>query len=84
MSVKKSIILREIICNFATPTQVLEYDELASVNKGSATHMALRLIQKYFEKKNQRENYTQPREKIQESTRLFKINGYGKSWYSKS
>jgi hypothetical protein len=83
MSARKTILLRRIISNFATPTQMRRYDELVSVNKGSASHFAFRLLEEYFEKKDTVKTPQESRENTQEAPRLFKINGYGKTWYSK-
>lgn len=66
---RQTVLLRRIIGHFATPTQLREFDELASKNKGSATHAGLRLIENYFEKRDRRENPERYREE-----RTIKIN----------
>jgi len=69
---KKKVLLRKIIKNFATSSELARFDELSNINVGSSCHFALRLIEDYFAKK--RENKT-------DSSRTLRVNGYGKSWY---
>jgi len=60
--VRQTVLLRRIIGHFATPTQLREYDTLVLKNKGSASHFAFRLIERYFEHRDRKENperYTQ-------------------------
>jgi hypothetical protein len=78
MSVRKTILLKKIISNFATPTQLQRYNELAQSNKGSSTHFALRAIERYFEK--QQEKVPTIHENSVKPSRTIKVNGYGKSW----
>lgn len=73
---RQTVLLRRIIGHFATPTQLKEYDTLVAKNKGSASHWAFRLIERYFEKKDKKENperYRPTEEKSRERT--LKING---------
>lgn len=78
MKIRKTILLKKIISNFATPTQLQRYDALAISNKGSSTHFALRVIERYFEK--QQEKVSVVRENTITESRTIKINGYGTSW----
>ena len=79
MSIRKTILLRKAIFNFATPSQLIRYDNLCLVNKGSATNFGLRLVVNYFNKINASTITKQENQKI--STRKLKIIGYGKSWF---
>lgn len=72
--IRQTVLLKRILSYFATPTQLREYVELVSKNKGSASHMAFRLIEKYFEKRAKRENPLLIRENKEEQPRTIKVN----------
>lgn len=77
---RQTVLLRRILSHFATPTQIREYDTLVSKNKGSASHMAFRLIESFFEKRARRENPLHFRE-IEEKPRGIKVNSSQGSYY---
>lgn len=77
---RKAVLLRKIIINFCTPSQLRKFDDLSNVNKGSACHYGLRLVESYFDRKYPRENAVEPRENKGKKGRAFTINGYGRSW----
>jgi len=81
---RQTVLLRRILGHFATPTQLREYDSLVRVNKGSASHWAFRLIERYFEHRDRKENPERYREDfIEKQTNgdKLKINSSEGSFY---
>lgn len=54
--IRQTVLLRRILGYFATPTQLREYDSLVLKNKGSACHLGMRLIERYFDHRDRKEH----------------------------
>jgi len=83
MSYRKTTLLRKVISYFATSSELEEFDRLFELNKGSSSHFALRLLERYFDNKYSREKSSSTREKPENTGRTILIRGYGKTWLNK-
>lgn len=84
--VRQTVLLKRILGYFVTPTQLREYESLVKVNKGSASHMAMRLIERYFEYRDRREHPERHREDFAENKptngdRMIRVNSRSGSYF---
>lgn len=83
MSYRKTTLLRKVISYFASRSELEEFDRLFSINKGSSSHFALRLLERYFDSKYATTKSSNAPRKAENTGRSILIRYNGKTWFNK-